>query len=430
MICKNKLIGLLISVAFSYGLTACTDSGGTCSLTECSNNNSNPNNVDFDFQGMFVNLADNVIVRNYSEFSAQSKAFHEPEGALTSYCSNIGTPQELQLKSQAQQDWLSMMAQWQQIELHQVGPVATNAVALRARIHSYGSTSGLDTCMVDRNVVRAGDEGFSISQWQYPARGLEAIEYLLFNDDLSFTCTSIEEQTPVWQEMSEQEQRLARCEYMLLTAEDISSAATMITESWSGSEGFRAKFTGIENVSEQLQALSDGLFYLEKTTKDIKLGITTGIKGAGTGTDFCETVACPERVESPFSHSSLKNIRNNLVGFWAIYTGGNGLGFDDLIQAKGLSSVNVGFGNEVQSAIDFIDSMLANDLQLYAQTQAILENNHQSECANSQGSDSLETTYTACALHTKLKLISDRLRTDFITAVNVSLPQSAQSDGD
>ena len=65
----------------------------------------------FDYFEMFVNLADNVIIRNYEQLDTSLDALAGDEmGAVATYCAAIGTPDEAQALADARTAWRDGMA--------------------------------------------------------------------------------------------------------------------------------------------------------------------------------------------------------------------------------------------------------------------------------------------------------------------------------
>ncbi len=411
-------------------LSGCTDSGGVStrnpneSVGASCNSVRDVNSEVFDCTAMLANIVDSIIIKNHTDFVLQGNA---AKTSMGNYCSAIGTGEAGVNKAAAQADWLILMSTWQRVELHLLGPTSKNT-SLRSRIHSYGETSGLSRCLVDRNVERARFDDFNISIWSYPARGLEAVEYLLYTDSLAHSCTSENTQTTNWNLLGDADKEQSRCLYSQQVLNDIVDAGTEMQNMWLVSgDNYRAEFL----ATEALQELSDSIFYLETGTKDIKLGITLGLKTVGLGKNFCADDACPQRVESPFSRSSLQNIRSNILSFWEIYKGGDGLGFDDLIQFKGMDIVNEAFAEDVFAALALVDTMIEAGPSLNDQSNALLtQEGAVAACINGQASPDDESTWSACRLHGLVKRISDRLRTDFIAVVNVTLPTAVIGDAD
>lgn len=383
---------------------------------------------------LFTNLADNILMPGYAEFASGSAAFAAEAGPLASYCSNLGTPDESAALSAAQAAWADLMTQFQATEMFQIGPVTDRSGFYRVLVHSYGATSGVDTCLVDRNVVRAQGTDFNLNDATVSGpntRGLTAIEYLLHTPGLDATCATSNDQTVAWAAFSDAEKKSARCDYAQLIARDIASIGEEVHQAWLPAGGnYRNTFINAD-AQTTLQSITDALFYFEKITKDTKLGIALGIKKLGVlPTDRCDALACPERVESPFSNHSLNNIKANLETFWQLYTGLDGEGFDDIIAAANMSSINQAFATDVNSALSLIDEMIIQGDSVLEQAQAIVSSGSHTACANSNANPDSVKTVTGCSLHGLLKRISDRLRTDFITLVNVKLPDSASGDAD
>jgi predicted lipoprotein len=377
---------------------------------------------EFDFTGMLANYADNLLLPQYRAFAERAGQMADDGGPLAAYCDAIDSEMEVQARSDARAQWRATMAVWQEAELMRVGPLAANGAALRNRIYAFGSTAPFSSCAVDQGVVLAQEADFDLAVRSVNSRGLAALEYLLFNDNLAHTCPAQISQTQDWNESSESERKLWRCDYARAVAGDIHAAADELVEVWEPEGGdYRFQWINPVNQEENLKALSDAIFYVELETKDLKLGVPTGIH---TG---CSAAACPESVESKYSETSLDHIRANLVAFKRVFNGGNGLGFDDIIVSEGFPDSAQTFNTLVDNVLAQIDAM---DTSLYAETQALLASGDIQGCQNSAANPESTQTVEACSLHGLLKRITDRLRTDFVTIVDLDLPQRGQSDND
>lgn len=377
---------------------------------------------EFDFTQMLANYADNLIVPRYQNFQALALLASNDGGAFDNYCDSIGSVSEANARTEAQRSWRQMMSQWQQTELFIVGPAADNSNARRNAILSYASNFPPSTCAVDQSVVLAQEATFEINSRSFNARGLDALEYLLFNDNLNHTCPVQIVQTQTWNDLDDSVRRRQRCDYAKLVGQDIAEAAGNLTSGWAVTGGnFRTAFVNPANSQTNLENLSDALFYIELETKDTKLGVTTGLN------DGCNQVACPAATESPYSETTLMNIRENLVGFRDALNGGGGLGFDDIIIAEGFSGVVDDFNNNIDLAIDLIDT---TDSSLLSQSQALLDSGDSTSCENSASNPESVQSVPICSLHGIIKRITDSLRIDFVTIVNLDLPDRGQSDND
>ena len=410
----NRSLAPQIVLVAIAGATACVDSGGGGSVV--------PEDSEFDFVGMMANYVDNVILPAYQRFAASTAAISSPTGPVASYCGSIGTVDEAVMLDSAREAWRTGMSDWQEAEAYLVGPATANGGSIRNSIYSFFSGSPLSTCAIDQAVVLTQDPAFDINSRSFNQRGLDALEYLFFNDDLMHTCPVQIVETADWDLRPETERKQLRCEYALELATDLDQSVTQLLDQWQPTGGnFRSDFVDPQNIAENFQALSESLFYIELETKDAKLGVPTGIK------NDCSQLTCPSAAESPYSDAALDNIRANLHGFRDGLMGGIGLGFDDIIAAEGFSSVNEAFLTNIDAAIVLIDSMNAPLLQ---QLEGIEQSGTDTECINSAANPETIQTVPVCSLHGILKRITDSLRTEFIVIVDVELPDRAGGDND
>lgn len=410
----NKIrTGLLLAALLP--LAACVDNNGGGSTAVTAEN--------FDFVGMLANYTDTIIVPNYDTFAQQSADFNADTGTLAQYCNAIGSADESSTRSAAQAAWRDAMSQWQLTELHQLGPVLQNSGALRNRIHSYSRSALVSTCGIDQSVVIAdSDANFSVSNRASNQRGLGAIEYLLFNNNLSHTCPDQVSQTSDWNSRPENERKQLRCNYARRLAGDVAQAADSLASAWETNGGnYRSTFVNPGNLNDSLKALSDALFYLDTETKDSKLGIPTGINSG------CSQRTCPTVVESRFAQTSLDNIRRNLQSFITLLKGGDGLGFDDVIEQAGVPEVTDKLLADSQLALAEIDAMTTS---LSEQLNSINDDASKEACIAAAGNPDSARTVPVCNLYGYIRRITDTLKVGFVAAVDVDLPDRAQSDND
>lgn len=376
---------------------------------------------DFDYQGMMANYADNVFLPEYRAFADQADELAEGINSVEFYCDSLDDSDGAVRIQRVRNQWRWTMDQWQRVELFQVGPLAANGGALRNRIYSFGSSAPLSECAVDQSVVLAQEEGFDLSARSFNARGLDALEYLLFSEDLTHHCPSQISETEGWNDLPEQTRREQRCDYAQRLADDIVDASRTLVQAWEPEGGdYRFEWVNPANQEDNLKALSDAIFYVELQTKDRKLGVPTGLHSG------CNAVACPDAVESPYSESSMRNIQVNMKAFLQGFKGGNGLGFDDIFVHEGFAEVKEAFEDAI---IDADARSGYSSPSLLEEMRAQRESGSAQDCQNAAANP--EDNYPgACAAHAYLKRVTDRLRTDFITIVNLDLPERGQSDND
>lgn len=385
-------------------------------------------NVDFDRGALMTNLADNIFIPNYMSTAEKAVTFASDEGELSAYCDAIGDANESVKLEDAKLAWLDLMDRVQQTEMHIVGPAERNGSALQSRINSY-PTGSLATCALDQAVVQSNnDENFSVSSRALNQRGMGAIEYLLFDDNLNHSCSSQALADDDWSNLSDSERKTQRCNYALKLANDVADASQAIYDQWTlGESPYRTEFLSESNRGDNFQLITDALFYLETFTKSQKLAIPLGINPK------CSAMTCPDLVESPYSQSSLRNIKTNTQEFLRIFNGGDGIGFDDLIEDAGytdtLNEPGVATLIKTQSkdVIDFIDTI---NVPLTDQIASIQSIDDETNCTNSEANPKDDSALDACSLAGLIKKITDDLKIEFVAIVNVPVPGRVQSDND
>ena len=367
---------------------------------------------------MLTNLADNVFLPNYETLVTATADFSGSDGSLAVYCDAIGGSNEAAAKTTAKTEWRSVMDAIQQTELHAIGPVAANANALRDRILSY-STGPLSSCGVDEIAALSEDADFDLSSRAGNQKGLGAVGYLLHDNDLEHSCSSLVSTTSDWNSKSESDRKTLRCSAALKIAQDVASAALSVRDQWVNS--YRSDLVSESSAGDNLQAVSDAIFYYEKGIKDKKLGIPLGINAG------CSALSCPAQVESQYSLSSLQSIRINSESFLKVFQGGSGLGFDDFIVHEGFPEVSTRFATNTNAVIDAVATI---EVPLYEQATSINTEALETQCTNAYANPDTTDELSACTLYGLVKRISDDLKIDFVTIVNVDLPDGSQSDND
>jgi len=367
--------------------------------------------TDFNQQNLIANLTDNVIAPAY-------QAFEQLTEAQTTAVENFCQTPTIQSHKAAQDAWRSAMAKWQQIEVMQIGPLTNNSSTLRNNIYSWPITS---SCGVDQDLMYF-EQGtinaapYDISKRTATRRGLDSVEYLLFNENLEHSCSSPKDILSTWSAKTSSERQAARCNFAIEVAEDLNSNASILVTAWSGSDGYGATLkqagqqdSPFSDVHAGVNAISDALFYIDQMAKDEKLGTPLGLFSndcGGVGS------VCVQNVESPYSDNSIDNLINNLIGFKNLFNGQgsdatNTLGFDDYL-------------------IDVNDSATAT--QIMSNTDAAITDlqSYSDSLATSITNDSA----TAEATHAKVKKVTDQLKVDFINSLALKLPQTAAGDND
>lgn len=412
-----------LTVAATLGfLAACNDSvsssaGADFNGGSSTNNGSGPSTT-FNKSQLLVDLTDKVFVPTIQDFSVNSAAQLD---ATTAYCDALKTNQAIdnELLNQAKQSWQTAMSNWQQLEVMQLGPLLTNDAELRNKIYSWPVTN---QCAVDQDVgfFEAGatnGSDYDITRRTATRRGMDALEYLLFSESVDHSCSNDDFAPENWNERPVLERQIARCEFAVEVANDINASAQELELAWTaegqtdGEQGYATVLKNAEtngefaSIDEAINRVSDALFYVDKITKDAKLGAPVGLI-----TNSCGTATCTEDIESQLSAHSLQNIRANMVAMQRIFKGGDAdtdTGFDDYLVAVNAESLAVTMAADIQAMIDAIDAF-----------EGDFETAVVNEPAKVQ------------ALYEDIKKVTDNLKSAFITFLSLQLPASSAGDAD
>lgn len=313
----------------------------------------------------------------------------------------------------AQAAWREVTSVLQRLEPMQIGPAAPatqpGGVGLRDEIYVWPLTS---TCTTDGYLVASTYETRPRDVLA-SGRGLGAAEYLLFSESAATTCAAGTETHVAWATLDAQTIAARRAAYASFVADDVAAWSTKLVEAWDPAQGdFTRELTSAGDGSRTftqdriaINAVSDALFYVEWATKDLKLGRPAGVTQ-------CDAATCPAEVESPFAGRSLQHVRDNLVGLRMIFTGcgedAKGLGFDDFLVAVGQADVAATIDRDIVAAIAAIDALGDRDLAVAVTSDlpAVL------------------------AAHQALKQVTNVLRTDFVTLLDLELPKRVEGDND
>ncbi len=311
--------------------------------------------------------------------------------------------------------WLNAISLWQQAELLKIGVAGPTSLpegeGLRDYIYSWPLVS---RCLVEQTLVQQkyDDENFAVVGL-VNTRGLAAQEYLLFYEGADNGCSasaSINAQG-TWDALGSATRTQRKRDYAHVLSEDLSTKTTTLHAAWSSggfADGLARAGTGgspFESERAALNAVSDGLFYLEVETKDGKLAKPLGLS------DTCTEASCPDDVESQYARVAVTHIHSNLLGFRRIYEGcaeSEDIGFDDLLRTLGAGELADRMSNDLASAVATVEGLQDKDLiTLMVSDKAAAE-----------------------GIHTAVKRLTDALKTEFITVLDLDLPAAVEGDND
>jgi len=263
--------------------------------------------------------------------------------------------------------WAGAIDAWQRAELHRYGPAADlntpGGMGLRERIYAWPD---VNRCIIERNLVSQGYAGEGVRTLSVSARGLAAMEYLLFSTATTNACAETDPLNAMgtWAALSADELRTRRGAYARQLAADLQTQARALVAAWEPN-GFSAQLTTAGTGSTTfatlqlaISAVAERVFYLDTDTKDLRLARPLGIAN-------CATTTCPEHLESPWADRGKQHLRNNLLGAQRLLEGcaaGNNLGFDDLLDAAGAGSLAAQLRTHLRGALAAVDAIPGDSL--------------------------------------------------------------------
>ncbi|EYF01679.1 Hypothetical protein CAP_7884 [Chondromyces apiculatus DSM 436] len=323
---------------------------------------------------------------------------------------------DVEARATAREAWGKMMDLWQQAELLRIGPAGPTALpqgqSLRDYVYSWPLTS---RCLTEQTIVSKAYEASSFAQTALiNVRGLAATEYLLFYEGADNACgaSATINSAGTWAALGPAELAARKAAYAAVATADVVAKTRQLADAWAPDEGnFGAALANagesgspFSSAQMALNAVSDGMFYVEREVKDLKIGRPLGLYE-------CATDTCPEAVESRYARVAIRHARNNLAGFRRIFAGcdeGDQVGFDDLLTASGSGALAERMRADVDAAITAAEGFSDPDL-----IGALASDRAQVE-----------------ALHASVKKITDALKTEFVSVLDLEIPQVVEGDND
>lgn len=355
-------------------------------------------------------VADRVVLPSLEAFVASSSAMRDAMQAWAE------APADEALRLAARQSFDDAMDDWQYLELMQFGPAGlmsdvVGGESLRDEIYAWPL---VNRCRIDQETMEpAHEDAALLGAEQINVRGFGALEYLMDSTaDTNACAPNSALNQGVWQSETEQQRRARQVRYMSTVSSLIADRAVQLLEFWSPQAGnFRNALVNAggdgspyPTVQEALNAVTDAMFYLEKETKDMKLAQPAGLRD-------CVEATCPEFLESAYAFRSGRNVRVNLDAFVDLYHGGPdadaGVGFDDLLDAVGQSELRADMEQrivEAEQAVVRVEAAL--ERLLSEQPEVVVE------------------------VHDQLKLLLDLFKTQFVSVLDLDIPQRAEGDND
>jgi len=274
----------------------------------------------------------------------------------------------------AKESFVELFLQWQVLEAMAIGPAASSTDSvfgrgLRDEIYSWPTTN---ECRVDQETVTSDwdDEDF-YDVMLVNVYGLDSLEHLLFGP-MDSVCPS---QTPPvadgsWDALGPEGIELNRIAFATSIVDNIILNGQELVDLWSSGEAI--DYSGVATPDETLEGIYHSLYYIETFTKDLKLFHPMGEYE-------CSTEFCLDDIEAQASGLAVESICANITGFMKLYSGGEGQGFDDLLndmdQGELSQSITAQAEESIQAcealSLPLDEAITTENAQLYTLSEAV-----------------------------------------------------------
>jgi predicted lipoprotein len=382
----------------------------TLPLLGCGGSGSGPSSTTVDTCTTFESDAFNcgTMLENTTRVAAETVAatktsFDLLDTSIAAYCADLGNA----TLTAAQTQWAAAMASVQQLEVMQFDAIAD------ARDNMYNWPLN-DTCKVDLQI--ATDATADITEVSTGRRGLNAIEYILFEEAALQSCADIyEDDVAPWLADDSINHQQVRCNYAKLISADLITQATQLSTQVASLD----LASQYDSLQQAANVISDALFYVDKKTKDAKLKAALPQSNDG---EFSESV-----LESQFAHSSKEHIKNNLLGAKAILTANGDMGLVDYLTAAGQEEVGTDMIAALDASILNIDAITGDFNTAIASATDISACINTASTGEYAGDSDIESI---CALQFNIKAFTDLLKGKFTATLSFTIPAEADGDND
>jgi predicted lipoprotein len=310
-------------------------------LGACGSSTSSDEQSNFDRAAMLENYGNNIIL---PAFESLQTSVDDLQVAAQDF-ETEPTPQNLEMLQEALKN--ARLA-WQDVSPFQFGP--SESVLLRASLNTYP----VDTTKVSDR-VSSGEYSFGTINSR-DAAGLPALGYLLHGlGDTNEKILAMYTTDPDAQN---------RLDYLLDNITFIKEQVDTATNDWQASGGdYIGMFLSEENAGTDVGSslgmlINSYVKHYERFLRDGKIGIPAGVRSAGTPR--------PLAVEAYYSGYSVELASANLQQVENIFTGGDGRGIDDNLEALNAGDLSQEIQtqiNESQSALEGLNDPLSQQIE-------------------------------------------------------------------
>lgn len=266
-----------------------------CFLISCEEDTGDNGNFSYDKETLLTDVADNYIIPNYVTFNNSFSAF------VIDFKAYKESKSDSDFNS-AKSSFTQLQKDWQRVAFLGFGPAADERLLEELNIYP------VSTDQISANLSSVANTNLG-SASNNAAKGLPAIEYLLFADG----------KTDLTQD---------EIDYILLIIDRVSPRIQAVNSAWSGN--YRDEFIqNTENgATSSLSIMFNGvMLYFERHLRDEKLAIPLGIRSSGNPN--------PTWVENYYSGNSWDNLVLAFDQYVEFHEIGEKYGLVDLIRESG-----------------------------------------------------------------------------------------------
>lgn len=405
----------------SYDIRASSEGQGGLTSNPLPPELLNPNTGDFSETKMLVNIGLNVLSKNTQKFSLESSLL---KMSISDYCDELdGGSNPTEFENDAKKQWEDAMLAFHTMDSAPVGPMSDNDKSLLVNIYAWPI---LNTCAVDTKVAQFSNGEPAVVPNEINARGLAALEYLLFDSTFKTKCKKSNKIVLDWSNKTLEQKKVDRCKAALVLAQDIEKQARRVEAAWDpdGANFTKTLIDGsrFASLKSSINAVTDSLFSIEKI-KDDKLAKALGLHADCTS----DTLRCPEMAEHQWSGLALRAIEAQLRGFKAVFYGSNvsknkGFGFDDYLNSVAQTKAAENIERVIDEALVNVQA-----LDKVGTLQSQIETMDAEQCRATTYQDA---KVPVCHLFQQVREIVTDLKKEVLLTLSLTAPPAYQGDMD
>lgn len=262
--------------------------------------------VRYDRTELLQNIGNTIIIPSYSELRV---AVNELQVATTDFIEAPATEKLAAVRLK----FSVAYKRWQHCGYYNIGPA--EEIFLTSSVNTFPTNKS----EINAN-ISSGTHNFSAAS-SADEKGFPALEYMLHG--IAQTDEAILEL------YNTDELAANRMVYLADLVADMKLKVDAVVTGWSSTGGnYIAEFvsrTGTDVGSSTGMLINSMTQYFESDVRDKKIGIPLGVRSLG--------IPIPANCEALYSVQSITMVNESLLALQQLFTGGNGTGFDDYLEA-------------------------------------------------------------------------------------------------